>query len=220
MRDDLADSYKFLRRIEHRLQMIADEQTQTLPADAEGLLRLARFSGFVDTAAFSTALVAHLERVQGHYGALFEDVPELTRGNANLVFAGEQDDPGTVETLVQMGYKNPTAIIATVRGWHHGRYQAVRTPRARELLTEVQPLLIEALAQTSQPDQAFISFDRFIAQLPSGVQLFSLLRANPSAAASRRRHHGIGAAPCTHHEPPSPRARRRPGPRLLRQPSR
>ena len=180
VRDDLADSYKFLRSIEHRLQMIADEQTQTLPADAEGLLRLARFSGFTDTTAFSAALVAHLERVQGHYGALFEDVPELTRGNANMVFAGEQDDPGTVETLERMGFKNPQAVIATVRGWHHGRYQAVRTPRARELLTEVQPLLIDALAQTSQPDQAFISFDRFIAQLPSGVQLFSLLRANPS----------------------------------------
>jgi [glutamine synthetase] adenylyltransferase / [glutamine synthetase]-adenylyl-L-tyrosine phosphorylase len=179
VRDELTDSYLFLRRIEHRLQMIADEQTQTLPADADGLLRLARFSGFPDTAAFSTALVAHLERVQRHYGALFEDVPELTRGYANMVFAGEQDDPGTVEALARMGYKRPSDIIAAVRGWHHGRYQAVRTPRARELLTEVQPTLIEALARTSDPDQAFLSFDRFLSQLPSGVQLFSLLRANP-----------------------------------------
>ena len=180
VRDELTDSYQFLRRIEHRLQMIADEQTQTLPADADGLLRLAKFSGFPDTPAFAAALVAHLERVQRHYGALFEDVPELTHGTANMVFAGEQDDPGTVEALVRMGYKNPPDVIGLVRGWHHGRYQAVRTPRARELLTEVQPLLIEALARTSQPDQAFLSFDRFLAQLPSGVQLFSLLRANPS----------------------------------------
>ncbi|WP_072392774.1 bifunctional [glutamine synthetase] adenylyltransferase/[glutamine synthetase]-adenylyl-L-tyrosine phosphorylase [Hyphomicrobium sp. CS1BSMeth3] len=179
VRDDLTDSYLFLRRIEHRLQMIADEQTQTLPADAEGLLRLSRFSGFPDTAAFSAALVAHLERVQRHYGALFEDVPELTRGNANMVFAGEQDDPGTVEALTRMGYKRPSDIIGAVRGWHHGRYQAVRTPRARELLTEVQPTLIEALSRTSDPDQAFLGFDRFLSQLPSGVQLFSLLRNNP-----------------------------------------
>jgi glutamate-ammonia-ligase adenylyltransferase len=179
VRDDLIESYLFLRRIEHRLQMIADEQTQTLPADADGLLRLARFSGFPDTAAFSAALVAHLERVQRHYGALFEDVPELTQGDANMVFAGEQDDPGTVEALTRMGYKRPSDIIGAVRGWHHGRYQAVRTPRARELLTEVQPTLIDALARTSDPDQAFLGFDRFLSQLPSGVQLFSLLRNNP-----------------------------------------
>lgn len=169
VRDELTDSYQFLRRIEHRLQMIADEQTQTLPADADGLLRLAKFSGYETTSAFATALVSHLERVQRHYGALFEDVPELTHGTANMVFAGEQDDPGTVEALARMGYKSPSDVIALVRGWHHGRYQAVRTPRARELLTEVQPLLIEALARTSDPDQAFISFDRFLAQLPSST---------------------------------------------------
>ena len=179
VRDELTESYLFLRRTEHRLQMIADEQTQTLPADTEGLLRLSRFAGFEDTTAFSAALVAHLERVQRHYGALFEDVPELTRGDANMVFAGEQDDPGTVEALIKMGYKRPSDIIGAVRGWHHGRYQAVRTPRARELLTEVQPTLIEALSRTSDPDQAFIGFDRFVSQLPSGVQLFSLLRNNP-----------------------------------------
>ncbi len=179
VRDELTESYLFLRCTEHRLQMIADEQTQTLPADAEGLLRLSRFAGFEDTAAFPAALVAHLERVQRHYGALFEDVPELTRGDANMVFAGEQDDPGTVEALIKMGYKRPSDIIGAVRGWHHGRYQAVRTPRARELLTEVQPTLIEALSRTSDPDQAFVGFDRFLSQLPSGVQLFSLLRNNP-----------------------------------------
>ena len=66
-----------------------------------------------------------------------------------------------------------------MRGWHHGRYPAVRTPRTRELLTEVQPALIEALADTVNPDLAFIGFDRFLSELPSGVQLFSLLKQNP-----------------------------------------
>jgi glutamate-ammonia-ligase adenylyltransferase len=118
--------------------------------------------------------------VQRHYAALFEDVPELTRGGANMVFAGEADDPVTVATLSEMGFSNPPQVIASVRGWHHGRYPAVRTPRSRELLTEVQPLLIDALAKTADPDLAFLSFDRFLSELPSGVQLFSLLRANPS----------------------------------------
>ena len=57
---------------------------------------------------------------------------------------------------------------------------AVRSARARELLTEVQPVLIEALADTANPDLAFIGFDRFLSELPSGVQLFSLLKQNPS----------------------------------------
>jgi len=56
----------------------------------------------------------------------------------------------------------------------------VRTARARELLTEMQPILIEALAKTANPDLAFIGFDRFLSELPSGVQLFSLLKQNPS----------------------------------------
>ncbi len=154
VKDGLSGSYCFLRRIEHRLQMIADEQTQTLPDDPDELERLARFSGFPTFAAFSEALVSHLQRVQSHYAVLFEASPVLTTAGANMVFAGEADDPATVAALAAMGYERPSDAIAAVRGWHHGRYQAVRTPRARELLTEVQPLLIEALAKTSDPDLA------------------------------------------------------------------
>ena len=124
-------------------------------------------------------MTAELERVQAHYVRLFEHSPELTSGGANMVFAGESDDPGTIEALARMGYQRPADVIAAVRGWHHGRYPAVRTPRARELLTEVQPALIEAFSKTANPDLALIGFDRFLSELPSGVQLFSLLKQNP-----------------------------------------
>jgi glutamate-ammonia-ligase adenylyltransferase len=180
VRDDLDRAYRILRTIEHRLQMLADEQTQTLPDDPERLARLAHFCGFPDTPAFASRLTAELERVQAHYARLFEHSPSLARGGANMVFAGEEDDPGTLEALTGMGFSRPGDVIAGVRGWHHGRSPAVRAPRARELLTEVQPLLIEALARTANPDLAFIGFDRFLAELPSGVQLFSLLKQNPA----------------------------------------
>ena len=180
VREGLADSYVYLRGIEHRLQMVADEQTHELPDDPIALERFARFAGYASTAELSAALVAHLKIVQRHYAALFEDMPELTHDGANMVFAGEADDPQTVETLAGMGYSQPQQVIATVRGWHHGRYPAVRSPKARERLTQVQAVLIEALAQTENPDSAFAGFDRFLSQLPAGVQLFSLLRANPS----------------------------------------
>jgi glutamate-ammonia-ligase adenylyltransferase len=160
--------------------MVADEQTHELPEAGEALHRFARFCGYPEEAALARELIAVLETVQRHYSALFEGMPELTRGGANMVFAGAVDDPATVETLTRLGYSQPFHVIATVRGWHHGRYPAVRSARARELLTEVQPLLIEALARTADPDAAFAGFDRFLAELPSGVQLFSLLRANPN----------------------------------------
>ena len=178
VRRELDEAYRFLRTVEHRLQMIADEQTQTLPSEPDKLAAVAHFCGFADTPAFASRLTTELERVQDHYVRLFEHSPELTRGGANMVFAGEADDPGTLQALADMGYKRPEAVIAGVRGWHHGRYPAVRTPRARELLTEVQPLLIDALAKTADPDLAFIGFDRFLSELPSSVQLFSLLKQN------------------------------------------
>jgi glutamate-ammonia-ligase adenylyltransferase len=179
VRDDLDRAYRFLRTVEHRLQMVADEQTQRLPDDPDRLAGLARFCGFADTAAFAARLTAELERVQAHYAHLFEHSPSLASGGANMVFAGEEDDPGTVEALAAMGYSRPSEVIAGVRAWHHGRYPAVRDARARELLTEVQPLLIEALARTANPDLAIVGFDRFLAELPSGVQLFSLLKQQP-----------------------------------------
>ena len=66
-----------------------------------------------------------------------------------------------------------------MRGWHFGRYTATRSARSRELLTELMPALLASLARAGDADQAFIAFDRFLAGLPAGVQLFSLLKANP-----------------------------------------
>jgi glutamate-ammonia-ligase adenylyltransferase len=180
VRAELDEAYRFLRRIEHRLQMVADEQTHELPEAAAPLAAFARFSGYAGIPELSAELVRRLETVQRHYAALFEHSPELTTGGVNMVFAGEADDPATVEALSGMGYSQPSQVLAAVRAWHHGRYPAVRSPRARERLTEVQAPLIAALAETADPDAAFAGFDRFLAELPTGVQLFSLLKANPS----------------------------------------
>lgn len=176
---ELVDAYLYLRRIEHRIQMVADEQTHELPASGPPLESFARFAGYAGVEAFSAALLPVLKSVQGHYAALFEDSPELTDSDANMVFAGEEDDPDTVAALMRLGYAQPSQVLATVRGWHHGRSRAVRSARSRELLTEVQPLLIKALADTADPDRALSAFDRFLSDLPAGVQLFSLLKANP-----------------------------------------
>ena len=72
-RADLEAAYLFLRETEHRLQMVADDQTHTLPSDREGLERFARFAGFKDRDAFAETLLGHLRKVQGHYVRLFEE---------------------------------------------------------------------------------------------------------------------------------------------------
>jgi len=84
-----------------------------------------------------------------------------------------------VKTLVGMGFTDGKKVFELVRGWHHGRYRATRSTRSRQILTELMPALLAALCKTLDPDRALTRFDRFLAALPAGVQLFSMLHANP-----------------------------------------
>jgi len=176
---EMTAAYRFLRRIEHRLQMTSDEQTHTLPGDPERLRHLAMFAGFTDEEAFAETMLGHLRDVERHYAALFEHAPPLG-GPGNLVFTGTDDDPDTLTTLGSLGFTEPATIASCIRKWHHGRYRALRSARARELLTALVPTILEAMAKTLSPDQALLRFDEFLARLPAGVPLFSLFRAHPS----------------------------------------
>ncbi len=178
--DELIEAYGFLRRVEHRLQMVDDRQTHSLPADEAGVAAIATFLGYPDSAAFQRALLDRLRCVEGHYAKLFEEAPSLAGPGGNLVFTGTDDDPGTLESLSGMGFRDASAAAGIVRRWHHGRYRATATARARELLTELMPGLLKALGSTAAPDQALLNFDLFLANLPAGVQLFSLFKANPA----------------------------------------
>ncbi|WP_153205437.1 bifunctional [glutamine synthetase] adenylyltransferase/[glutamine synthetase]-adenylyl-L-tyrosine phosphorylase [Niveispirillum sp. SYP-B3756] len=177
--DDLSRAYRFLRTVEHRVQMVDDQQTHELPKTDEGVARIAAFLGYADDQSFRQALLETLGVVGDHYDGLFADSPTLS-GPGNLVFTGTEDDPETMETLRSMGYANPSAIAGQIRAWHHGRYRATRSQRARELLTELVPTLLAAFGRTAHPDQAFLKFDEFLERLPAGVQLFSLFYANPN----------------------------------------
>ena len=175
---ELIAAYWYLRRVEHRLQMIDDAQTHLLPADDADFARVAVFLGYADGAAFERELRGWLETVERHYAGLFETSPDLSDAAA-LVFTGTEDDPATLEHLARMGFGEPAVVSTRVRGWHHGHIAATRSARARELLTELMPDLLHALADQRDPDAAFRRFDAFLASLPAGVQLFSLFYANP-----------------------------------------
>ncbi|MDX1739407.1 MAG: hypothetical protein R3261_14305, partial [Alphaproteobacteria bacterium] len=177
-KDKLSASYEFLRCLEHRLQMVDDKQTQTMPGTVEGVTQIARFMGYETRENFEADLLQNLRQVESIYAELFEESHSLTSDEGSLVFTGTDDDPATLETLTKMGYQQPSRTCALIRDWHRGRYRATRSERARQILTELLPVILESFAKTADPDEAFIRFDGFLEGLPSGVQIFSLFQQN------------------------------------------
>ncbi len=174
---DLQEAYRFLRMVEHRLQMVEDQQTQRLPNAKAGVDHIALFSG-LKPAEFRKQLTRHFKAVERHYARLFEDAPALASAKGNLVFTGSSDDPETLKTLKRMGFQRPETAAETVRGWHFGRRAAIVTPRAREVLTELTPALLESFGKSSDPDGALSALDNALQVMPAVVELFTILRQN------------------------------------------
>ncbi len=179
-RDELTEAYWFLRDVEHRIQMVRDEQTHLLPETDSELKRIAFLMGFNDTPSFSERLVEVLKAVERHYADLFEQETKLSVGTGNLVFTGQGDDPDTLETLRKLGFERPSDLSRIIRTWHYGRYRATQSVEARERLTELTPELLRVFGESKRADEALLRFDSFISGLPSGIQLFSLLGSNPA----------------------------------------
>ena len=177
-RDELGEAYRFLRTLEHRLQMVADEQTQRLPAGEAELKAFARFCGYPTLKAFERALTRQARIVQRHYGLLFEEGPELASDVGSLVFTGTSDDPETLSTLRRLGFQHPEEVAETVRGWHFGRRPAIQSARAREVLTELVPALLAALGGTADPDGALVALDRAFGRMPAAVELLTILQSH------------------------------------------
>jgi glutamate-ammonia-ligase adenylyltransferase len=179
-RDELDQAYALLRNVEHRLQMVRDEQTHQLPRDRVELARIARLMGASDPSAFEAELRRVLDAVARRYSELFESAEELSTAGGSLVFTGGEDDPETIETLRGLGFATPEFVTETVRGWHFGRFSAMRSTTARENLTEITPALLKAFSRAGNPDAAVRAFDSLLKALPAGAQLFALLRNNPA----------------------------------------
>ncbi len=176
--EELTVAYEFLRRVEHRLQMIADEQTHSLPEDAEAVERFANFFGYENRAAFAGDLLGHLNIVQGHYGKLFEGDPTGTAKLPDVNYAAGPEDPRLLDHLTNLGFKKPVAVAGTLQLWMEGNYRALRNEATKAAFIEFVPGLIDGLAHAEDPDDAVIAFDRFLGALQRGGRLISLLREN------------------------------------------
>jgi glutamate-ammonia-ligase adenylyltransferase len=171
--ETLREAYIFLRTLEHRLQMIDDEQTHAIPTDDAGLEHIAAFMGFPDRDAFEEAVMVYLECVRRHYDELLGESEE--GGEDGAALAGQE----LPEYLAGLKFSEPEPGAEVIEHWRTGRYRALRTERARRLLEACLKELLAAFAATSDPDQALRRFDNFLSRLPAGVQIFSLLQANP-----------------------------------------
>ena len=177
-RDELTAAYEFLRRVEHRLQMMADEQTHALPDDNEAVERFAGFLGYESRAAFARDLLGHLNVVQGHYAKLFEGDPAGTAKLPDVDYTAGPDDQRLTEHLASLGFKKPIMVAQTARQWLDGDYRVFRMQSTRSAFVEFLPSLIAGLANAEQPDNAVVVFDHFLQALQRGERLFLLLSQN------------------------------------------
>ena len=182
-RDELAAAYDFLRRVEHRLQMVADEQTQVLPGDADGVEKFARFFGYADRASFATDLLAHLNCVQGHYAKLFEGDPTGTEKIPDVDYKAGPDDARLIAHLFSLGFKKPKLLAETAQRWLGADYRVFKVEPTRQAFAEFLPDLIRGLSRAEEPDDAVAAFDRFLQALQRGGRLISLLSQNKDLVA-------------------------------------
>ncbi|MEE4189418.1 MAG: glutamine-synthetase adenylyltransferase, partial [Roseobacter sp.] len=147
----LTDHYRAHRTVEHRLQMVLDAQTHSLPKTDEGFERL---SAMMDT---------DVDVLKADLNTRLAAVHEMTEG----FFAPQKSTASQAMDI-------DTSLMSR---WPS--YPALRSARSRELFEQVKPDLMARLADTERPDDALRAFDGFLSGLPAGVQLFSLLQANP-----------------------------------------
>jgi glutamate-ammonia-ligase adenylyltransferase len=176
-RDAMKEAYCFLRTVEHRLQMVNDEQTQTLPADPSELERFARFLGFASRDAFAKVLLGHLNQVQRYYVRLFEKHPDADR--PALAFLSDADDHKTLDRLAELGFRAPLEASSIVRQWLNGDHRSLKGEAARSHLQTLLPALLEDVARTDNPNATLVLFDHFLTNLHGPARLLPLLRQNP-----------------------------------------
>jgi len=165
----LTAAYVEFRTVEHRLQMVDDLQTHTLPAGQAALDNVAALHGLTDGAALIERLRPHVERVGRVYDGLAgEEEPRLPA------------DSETLEArLKDAGFDHPAGALRIVEGWRGGGYPALRSPQAREALEALLPGLIDAFAKAPDSTHAITRFDAMLSRLPSAINFFRLLEAQP-----------------------------------------
>lgn len=172
--DRLAGHYGTLRRIEHRLQMIEDQQTHSLPTHAAALDCVARLDGAADGAA----LLATLAPVVADVGTCYDRIVAERAVTTGL----PRDEDGLAAQLIAAGFDPPDAALRAIAEWRGGKLRALRSPAALDALEAMLPELVRALGAAPDPAATLTRFDKLVAGLPSAINFFHLLAAQPALA--------------------------------------
>ena len=175
---ELKSAYRFLRRVEHRLQMIDDQQTHSVPSSPEGVAHVAAFLGYRDERDFRSDLISQLRTVEGHYNSMFERSP-ADEQDLSLDFRCAAARDQTIEALESLGFDSGETVYTSVCSWLQGSIRASQTGRARGILGKIAVPLIMAFSATSDPSRSFARFDDLLRRVSRGINLFSTIAAEP-----------------------------------------
>jgi glutamate-ammonia-ligase adenylyltransferase len=178
--DDLTESYEFLRRLEHRLQMVDDRQTQTMPTDPAGVRRMAALMAFDDVEAFAETLLERLTHVSQHFNRLFENAPDDATGGADWNFAANTPDQRMTALIEALGFADTGAIYDRLGQWHRAGFRFGQNQRAQDMLRQLIPDIARVAARFPDPAGALAALEDFLAGLPSGLRFLSTISAHPS----------------------------------------
>ena len=169
---ELADAYRLLRTIEHRVQMVDDAQTHLIPPDPALLDNVAQLHGLENGQALLEQLEPHVERT----GEIFDSLaPESSSRLSN--------DPGIlVEELKSVGFAEPETAVRHIADWRSGKARALRSPAAQHAFEAMLPGLLRAIAAGADPNRALNRLSDIVERLSSGLNFFRLLEARPALA--------------------------------------
>lgn len=182
----LAEAYRFLRDVEHKLQIVRERQTQLLPTEPDELMRLGRRLGFLGedgVTAFRARLAAHTAVVDGAFRALFhgaeserqrEERPEIAR----LVDELDQEEQ-TMWRLAQLGFRDLETALGNLRLLRDGPPHAPASPRRRAALSALAPHLVREVVRSAAPDRALGHLATFVATIGARTSYLHLLLENP-----------------------------------------
>src|SRR4029077_6270227 len=143
---DLEKAYRFLRWVEHHLQIEDEQQTHTVPEEPEAAQRLALSLGFPTAANFSNALREHTSRVRAIFTRVVSERPQDKESNGDPLEIF-RDQTGAAKALAQLAQGRGTFHVST---------------RARQVFRKLRPMVFEELARTVDPDATLTQFVRFV----------------------------------------------------------
>ena len=159
---DLDRGYRFLRQVEHRLQIEAEQQTHTVPRDPVTLKRLARSLGFDSANEFSAALKKTMQNVRSIFDRVILSAPAEGALPDLKLFRDEKSAARSLADLLK-----PTSASHVA-------------PRTKQVFAKLRPALLDQMAKTADPDAVLNQFVRFVEAYGLRGLLFELLATNPT----------------------------------------